>query len=133
VCYYLVKYRLTVYRRPAYNLEMGCLQSLPEAHFHILLALADGDKHGYSIMQDVAATTGGRTRLSPGTLYGAIHRLLEHGLITEVRTRVAAEQRRRYYSITPEGRKAATAEVERLRVLLQKARSNGLTPKRSQA
>jgi DNA-binding PadR family transcriptional regulator len=112
---------------------MSSLDSLPEAQFHILLALVGGDKHGYSIMQEVAATTGGKTRLSPGTLYGAIQRLLEQGLITEIRSRSATDQRRRYYAITSEGRKAAIAEVERLRVLLQKARSAGLTVKRSQA
>src|SRR5436190_266670 len=64
---------------------MGSLQGLPEAHFHILIVLADGEKHGYSIMQEVAALTGGKTRLSPGTLYGAIQRLVEQGYIEEVR------------------------------------------------
>jgi DNA-binding PadR family transcriptional regulator len=109
---------------------MGSLPGLPEAHFHILLALADGDRHGYSIMQEVASLTGGKTKLSPGTLYGAIQRLLEQGLIQEVRVRIPGDERRRLYTITREGRAAASAEVERLRTLVEKAYSNGLAPKR---
>ena len=109
---------------------MASLQGIPEAHFHILIALADRDRHGYSIMQEVASLTNGRTRLSPGTLYGAIQRLLEQGYIEEVHGKTAADERRRLYAITRAGRAAATAEVERMGALVDKARSNGLTPKR---
>lgn len=109
---------------------MGSLQNLPEAHFHILLVLADGEKHGYHMMQEVESLTSGQTKLSPGTLYGAIQRLLEQGYIEEVRS---SEPRRRYYAITQDGRAAAEDEVERLRVLLQRARTNGLGVKRSNA
>jgi len=112
---------------------MGSMQGLPEAHFHILVVLADGEKHGYSIMQEVSALTGGRTRLSPGTLYGAIQRLVEQGFIEEVRGRSDAAERRRYYRLTPAGRAAASAEVERLGSLLQTARANGLTGRRQKA
>jgi DNA-binding PadR family transcriptional regulator len=105
---------------------MGSLQGLPEAHFHILIVLADGEKHGYSIMQEVAALTGGKTRLSPGTLYGAIQRLVEQGLIEEVRGHADASERRRYYKLSRSGRSAASAEVERLGLLLETARANGL-------
>jgi DNA-binding PadR family transcriptional regulator len=109
---------------------MGSLSGLPEAHFHILLALADTPRHGYSIMQEVASLTGGKTKLSPGTLYGALQRLLEQGWIEEVRGRTTADERRRLYAITREGRTAASTEVERLRALVEKACANGLAPKR---
>jgi len=106
----------------------------PQA-FHILVALADGDRHGYAIMQDVAARTGGKIRLSPGTLYGSIKRLLEAGLVAELGDRerpVAAsdDERRRYYRLTPFGRKVAKAEAARLSEMLEHARAYGLAPKR---
>jgi len=100
---------------------MGSMQGLPEAHFHILIVLAEGDKHGYSIMQEVAALTGGKIRMSPGTLYGAIQRLVEQGFIEEVGGFARA------------GRAAASAEVERLGSLLETARANGLTSRRAKA
>ncbi len=76
---------------------------LPTATFHILMALAEGDRHGYAIIQDVEARTRGRLRLSPGTLYRSVQRLLEQGLLSEPRTRPAPElddERRRYYRVT---------------------------------
>ena len=109
------------------------MQGLPEAHFHILIVLAEGDKHGYSIMQEVAALTGGKIRMSPGTLYGAIQRLVEQGFIEEVGGFANAGERRRYYKITRAGRAAASAEVERLGSLLETARANGLTSRRAKA
>ena len=112
---------------------MGSMQGLPEAHFHILIVLADGEKHGYSIMQEVAALTGGKTRLSPGTLYGAIQRLVEQGFIEEARGQADPGERRRYYRLTRTGRAAASAEVERLGSLLQTARAHGLTSHRNKA
>jgi DNA-binding PadR family transcriptional regulator len=95
--------------------------------FHILVALADCDRHGYGIMQDVAARTNNQLRLSAGTLYGSIKRLLEQGLIVEVQS--PGEERRRYYRLTPLGRKAARAEAVRLAELLEQARNHGLAPK----
>ena len=100
--------------------------------FHILLSLADADRHGYAIMQDVAFRTDGRLRLSPGTLYGSIKRLLEDGFIEELSERPDPEDddtRRRYYRITPRGRKVAIEESTRLAKLLRQARATGLAPK----
>ena len=101
---------------------------------HILVALADRDQHGYGIMQDIAARTEGKLRLSAGTLYGSIKRLLEDGLIVELRPsqRPAPEQdddRRRYYRLTALGRKTAKAEVNRMTELLEQARAYGLVAK----
>jgi DNA-binding PadR family transcriptional regulator len=107
---------------------------LPPAVFQILVALADQDRHGYAIMQDVATRTDGRMKLSPGTLYGSIKRMLEDGLIVELDERPAPEnddERRRYYRLTRLGREAAQAEAERLTTLLRQARAVGLTPRRS--
>jgi len=107
---------------------------LPPATFHILVALADCDRHGYSIMQDVAARTGGKVKLSPGTLYGAIRRLLEGGLIEELDERPDPEfddERRRYYRLSRFGREVASAEAARLARLVTQARATGLIPKRS--
>lgn len=104
---------------------------LPEATFHILLALLDEDRHGYAIIQDVEARTGGALRLSAGTLYRSIARMVEQGLIAEVTRRRPArpeDQRRRYYHITPRGVAAARAEMRRLSDLVRLARARGLTP-----
>jgi DNA-binding PadR family transcriptional regulator len=104
---------------------------LPPATFHILLALADDDRHGYAIIQDVAARTDGALRLSAGTLYRSIQRLLEQGLIVEPRERPAPEEddeRRRYYRITALGTAVARAEAGRLSDLLRMARARGLAP-----
>jgi DNA-binding PadR family transcriptional regulator len=107
---------------------------LQQAVFQILVALADQDRHGYAIMQDVAARTNGSLRLSPGTLYGSIKRMLDDGLIVETDVRPNAredDERRRYYRITQFGRDVAQAEVNRLTVLLRQARAVGLTTKRA--
>ena len=104
---------------------------LPPATFHILLALADEDRHGYAIIQDVAARTGGELKLSAGTLYRSIQRMLEQGLIVETRDRPAPEdddERRRYYRITPEGTAAAREEARRLAQLVRMARAAGFAP-----
>jgi len=110
----------------------------PQAHlpltppvFHILIALADRDRHGYSIMQDVAARTAGKVQLSAGTLYSSIRRMLEQGLIeetTESPDPSSTDERRRYYRLTRFGRRVAAAEVQRLNSLLQQARATGLVP-----
>lgn len=105
---------------------------LPAAVFQILVALADQDRHGYAIMQDIAARTAGRMKLSPGTLYGSIKRMLDDGLILEVDERpdpAIDDERRRYYRITRSGRDAAQAEAARLTTLLRQARAAGLVPK----
>ena len=99
--------------------------------FHILLALAEEDRHGYAIIQDVAARTDGELKLSAGTLYRSIQRMLEQGLIIETRDRPAPEdddERRRYYRITPEGAAVARAEVRRLGQLVRMARAVGFAP-----
>ncbi|MGH9373216.1 MAG: PadR family transcriptional regulator [Vicinamibacterales bacterium] len=106
---------------------------LPQAAFHILVALADQDRHGYAIMRDVASRTDGQLKLSPGTLYGSIKRLLEAGLILEIeepRGQATDDERRRYYRITKFGREVAQAEADRLANLLRQARAAGLVPRR---
>jgi DNA-binding PadR family transcriptional regulator len=114
--------------------EAPKLLPLPQAVFQILVALADQDRHGYAIMQDVAVRTDGALKLSPGTLYGSIKRMLEEGLLVEVdarSSRTEDDERRRYYRITPFGRALAQAEADRLTVLLRQARAVGLTRKRA--
>ena len=100
----------------------------------ILVALADRDRHGYSIMQEIAERTGGETRLSPSTLYSAIRRLLEEGLIEELAERPDPDhddERRRYYRLTRRGRTAAMEEARRLEKLLADARATGLAPRKA--
>jgi DNA-binding PadR family transcriptional regulator len=93
---------------------------LTAALFHVLLSLADGDKHGYAILKEVEARTAGEVVLSTGTLYGIIKRLLAEGLIREVAS--LSDERRTAYRLTPFGRKVALAEAERLRALVATAR-----------
>ena len=114
--------------------EADSLLPLPSATFHILVALADEDLHGYAVIKDVAARTGGVLKLSPGTLYRSIDRMVQQGLIREISTRQARDmddERRRYYRITPFGRRAARAEAQRLADLVQLARSSGLAPRKA--
>jgi DNA-binding PadR family transcriptional regulator len=104
------------------------LLPLPPVTFHILLALAEEDRHGYAIIQDVAVRTGGDLKLSAGTLYRSIQRMLEQGLIVETRDRPAPEdddERRRYYRITKFGVEVARAEARRLLQLVKFARESG--------
>jgi len=111
--------------------EVRSFLPLPLATFHILLALAEEDRHGYGIILDVAARTDGALRLSAGTLYRSIQRMLEDGLIVEVRDRPAPElddERRRYYRIMPKGSAVARAEARRLAELVKLARAAGLAP-----
>jgi DNA-binding PadR family transcriptional regulator len=98
------------------------------------MALADDDRHGYAIIQDVAERTGGAVRLSPGTLYRSIQRMLEEGLLVEIDDRPDPEEddeRRRYYRISPLGRQVARAEAQRLIDLVKMARASGFVPKRA--
>jgi DNA-binding PadR family transcriptional regulator len=100
------------------------LHPLPSAAFHILLSLAEEDLHGYAIMRQVAAQTGGRMRLGPGTLYSSIQTLLEEKLIEGVESpQDLGQERRRYYRLTSAGRKVARSEAERLAALLRVARA----------
>jgi len=110
------------------------LLPLPPATFHILVALADDDRHGYAIIKDVAARTSGALTLNPGTLYRSVERLLGQGLIREVNSRVAKDmddERRRYYRLTPFGRAVAIAEAGRLAQMLALARASGLAPRKA--
>jgi DNA-binding PadR family transcriptional regulator len=113
--------------------DVDALLPLPAATFHILLALADQDRHGYAIIQEVEARTGGKLRLSAGTLYRSVHRMLEQGLVVETGDRPAPDEddeRRRYYRITPYGTAVAKAEARRLAQLIRLARAAGLAPGR---
>jgi DNA-binding PadR family transcriptional regulator len=104
---------------------------LTPAALHILLALADGDKHGYGIMQEVARFTDGALRLGPGTLYRSIRQLIEGGLIAEAEERPDPElddERRRYYRLTLSGVLAAQAELARLERLVALGHARGLLP-----
>jgi DNA-binding PadR family transcriptional regulator len=114
--------------------EIDELLPLPPATFHILLALAEEDRHGYAIIQDVAVRTDNELKLSAGTLYRSIQRMLEQGLIVETRDRPAPEEddeRRRYYRITPLGTAVAKAEAQRLTQLVRMARARGFAPGRA--
>lgn len=99
---------------------------LTQAVFHILLALADGEKHGYAIMQEIGERSDGVVRMGPGTLYGSIQRMLKDGLIVEVQERgepVRGEERRRYYALTGFGSRVLQAEARRLEQLVHIAQS----------
>ena len=108
--------------------DPACLLPLPPATFHILLAVAEEDRHGYAIIQEVAARTDGELKLSAGTLYRSIQRMLEQGLLVETRDRPEPEfddERRRYYRITPFGIQVAKAETRRLAHLVKLAHRSG--------
>jgi DNA-binding PadR family transcriptional regulator len=102
---------------------------LPRDTFHILVSLADRERHGYSVMQDIAERTDGTLRFSPSSLYASIKRLLEQGLIEELAERPDPQhddERRRYYRLSRLGRQVAMAEARRLERLLADARATGL-------
>ena len=96
--------------------------------FHILLALSDGERHGYSISKEVEQETEGAVSLGPGTLYRMLKQLLDDGWISEVDRIDESDPRRRYYRLTPRGRKAAQAEAARLANLVRLARARRLLP-----
>jgi DNA-binding PadR family transcriptional regulator len=109
---------------------------LSEVAFEIILALAEGERHGYAIMNDVADRTGGRVRLHPGTLYRALNRMLADGLVEETNERPAPEfddERRRYYTLTPLGRKVAAAAAVRMADQVSAARAKRLVSSRELA
>jgi DNA-binding PadR family transcriptional regulator len=102
---------------------------LKQASFHILLALAGGERHGYAIMQEVEANTAGQFRLGPGTLYRSIKELLATHLIEESGDRpdpALDDERRRYYRLTGLGRQVVQAEAQRLARLVREAQQKGL-------
>lgn len=114
--------------------QPASLLPLPSATFHILMALATEDRHGYGIIQDIELRTGGALRISAGTLYRSIQRMLEQGLLVETTERPAPElddERRRYYRITPFGTAVARAEARRLTGLVSMARASGFVPGRA--
>lgn len=99
---------------------------LPPAHLHILMALVDGEKHGYAVMREVELMTDGEVSMGPGTLYGAIKRMVGAGLVEETDERPDPElddQRRRYYQATGFGARVLRAETERLARLVEAARA----------
>jgi DNA-binding PadR family transcriptional regulator len=103
--------------------------ALRPVEFHILLALASEERHGYGILQEVAQLTDDELQMEPGTLYRAIHRMLKDGWVVESARRPAADlddERRRYYRLTPLGRRVASAEADRLWRLVSVARANRL-------
>ncbi|UCG87921.1 MAG: PadR family transcriptional regulator [Gemmatimonadota bacterium] len=108
--------------------QARALLPLTPAVYHILLALADEDRHGLGIMQDMEERTGGKVLPGPGTLYGTIKRLLEAGLINEARCPDGdrGDPRRRYYRLTRLGRRAASLETDRLAALLRIAQDKQL-------
>lgn len=102
---------------------------LTPAVLHILMALADGDRHGYGIMKQVEADSKGRVKMGPGTLYGSIGRMIDAGLIRESGRKVDPkldDERRVYYEITPLGQESLTAEIERYRDVVMAANAKSL-------
>jgi DNA-binding PadR family transcriptional regulator len=93
--------------------------TLTSAQFHILLTLAEGQRHGYAIMQEIERRTDGAVELGPGTLYRSLRQLLDRGLIDEVDTEPEASRSRRPYTLTPQGRVRIAEEARRLRSLVR--------------
>ena len=113
--------------------QVAALLPLPPVTFHILMALAGQDRHGYAVIQEVEARTDGAVRIGAGTLYRSIQRMLEQGLIIETRDRPTPDlddERRRYYRIKPFGSEVAKAETRRLAQMLKLARAQGFAPGR---
>ena len=108
------------------------LLPLTPGMFHVLIALADGEKHGYAIIKEVARRTDGAIRLSAGTLYTLIRRFVQNGVIAESAERpdpALDDERRRYYRLTPFGRDVAKAEAARMESTLTMARAKNLIPR----
>jgi DNA-binding PadR family transcriptional regulator len=111
---------------------------LTPAALHILMSLAEGNRHGYGIKRDVEVATGGNLHLGPGTLYEAIHRMAAQGWIVEVEPADAREDpdfdaRRKYYTLTDAGREEMEAELDRLDAVLEHARERALIPRKRSA
>ena len=109
------------------ELTVQDLLPLPAAMFHMLLLLSEGERHGYALKREMAKRTGGKLNPGPGVLYGSINKMLEQGLIQESDERPVShldDERRRYYRITPFGRRVAKAEAVRMRELVEMAEAN---------
>jgi DNA-binding PadR family transcriptional regulator len=107
---------------------------LPLPVFHMLLALADGERHGYALKREILQRTGGKLNLASGALYGSINKMLEQGFIEESGDRPDPhldDERRRYYRITKFGTAVAKAEARRLYELVSMARASGFAPERA--
>jgi len=105
--------------------KANTFQPFTPAVFYILMALADGEKHGYAIMKDIERQTGGRFKVGPGTLYGSLKRMLADGLVEESDSRPDPEiddERRRYYRLSGLGQNVVKSESQRLAELMQVAR-----------
>lgn len=108
------------------------LPPLTPAVFHILLALSNGERHGYGIMKQVESDSQGNVSMGPGTLYGSLKRMLDSGLVMESDKRVDPQmddERRIYYQITGVGTKALAAELERYKRIVTLAQERKLFPK----
>jgi DNA-binding PadR family transcriptional regulator len=106
--------------------DPAALLPLTPATFHVLVALADGDLHGYAVIKEISIRTASRVELGTGTLYGIIKRLRAEGLVVESKRRPSAaddDERRRYYRLTPFGRLVVTAETSRLEAMVDAARA----------
>jgi DNA-binding PadR family transcriptional regulator len=113
--------------RPTPDRSPDAWLPLTQERFHVLLALADEPRHGYAIIKDIAARTGGVVSLGTGTLYGIVKRLLADGLVVESHRRPRADnddERRRYYRVTPFGRRVLAAETARLEGMVLAARAS---------
>ncbi len=108
------------------NPDPALFLPLPHAQFHVLVALTEGDRHGYGIMQAVEGSSGGIVRMGPATLYGTLKRLVEQGLAEELAHRPVPDddRRRRYYRLTGLGQRVCAAEAERLAALVKITRTN---------
>jgi DNA-binding PadR family transcriptional regulator len=97
-------------------------KSLPTASLHIVLALLDGELHGYAVMQRVGELSDGAVKMGPGTLYGTLNRLVDDGLVVETTGRVKRDEseRRRYYELSASGRSAALVELARMQTLIDR-------------
>jgi DNA-binding PadR family transcriptional regulator len=118
------------------NTSSSSNQTLTPAVFHILLALADGEKHGYAIMKEVESQTEGRIKMGPGTLYGSIKRMLSAGLLQETADRPDPElgnERRRFYRLTGVGEKALRVESTRMEQAVSAAKLKKVLPSISNA
>ena len=114
--------------------DVAAFLPLPPVTFHILVAFAGAERHGYAVIQEVATRTGGTVQLSAGTLYRSIQRMLEQGLIVETTNRprpATDDERRRYYKLTPLGLRVMRAETARLADLVRMAQATGLVPGRA--
>lgn len=105
--------------------------ALSDLAFHILLALGDGPSHGYAIGKDVEERSGGRLDPTTGALYQALRRLTDEGLVASVASPEGADERRKYFALTGQGRRAAAAEARRLDALVRAARKRKLYPQRA--